>query len=125
MPFELTAPGKMRIIVIAAAAMVFATAASAETIQLVRPSQASSLKSSGVGMTVYYLGDSNLLEVVATFGDLKSAKPASQLRMSLADGDDIEFIIPGRSDVSFQFARSGSLIEVRSGSADLGSQATN
>jgi hypothetical protein len=125
MSFELTALGKLRVIVIAAATMAFTTAASAESIRLIRSSQAASLNSGGVGMTVYYLGDSNLLEVVATFGDLKSAKPASQLRMSLADGDDIEFIIPGRPDVSFQFARSGSLIEVRSDPADPGSQATN
>jgi hypothetical protein len=122
---ELTTFGKWPVIAIAAAAAAFATAVSAESIRLVRPSQAESLNSGGVSMTVYYLSHSNPLEVVATFGDRESGKPASQLRMSLVDGDDIEFIIPGRPEVSFQFARSGSLIEVHSNPTDLGSLATN
>lgn len=122
---EFTAFGKWPVIAIAAAAAAFATSVSAESIRLVRPSQAESLNSGGVSMTVYYLGHSDPLEVVATFGDQESVKPASQLRMSLVDGDDIEFTIPGRPDVSFQFARSGSLIEVRSNPTDLGSLATN
>ncbi len=122
---EFTALGTWPAIALAAIAAAFATAVSAESIQLVRPSQAESLNSGGVSMTVYYLGHSNPLEVVATFGDQESAKPASQLRMSLVDGDDIEFTIPGRPDVSFQFARFGSLIEVHSNATDLGSPATN
>jgi hypothetical protein len=115
----------LQIIAVAAVATAFATAASAQSTTLVRPSQAESLKSGGVSMTVYYLARSKPIEVVATFGERKSARPASQLRMSLLDGDDIEFIIPGRPDVSFQFARSGSLIEVRSNPSDARSPATN
>ena len=122
---EFTALGKLRVIATGIAITAFAAAASADSIRLIRPSQAASLNGAGVGMTVYYLGDSHYLEVVAAFGERKSVKPASQLRMSIADGDDIKFIIPGRPDVSFEFARTGSLIEVRSNPADVGSQATN
>lgn len=125
MSLKITALGRLRIIAIAAAATAFATAASAESITLIKPSQAESLKSGAVIMTVYYLRRSKPIEVVATFVDQESVRPASQLRMSLLDGDDIEFIIPGRPDISFQFARSGSLIEVSSNASDAGSPATN
>ena len=104
---------------------VAATAAPAELIRLVKPSQAASLEYDGVAMTVYYLARSGPLEIIATFADLGSPTPPSQLRMSLADGDDIGFTIPGRSDVSFQFTRTDSLIEVRKNQAELGSLATN
>lgn len=103
---------------IVAVVTLAATAASAESIRLVRPSQAESLSSGGVGMTVYYLGHASPLEIVAVFGERASPKPASQLRMSLVDGDDIRFIVPGRPDVSFQFVRAGSVIEVHSNPAD-------
>ena len=125
MSLKITALGRLRIIAIAAAATAFATAASAESITLIKPSQAESLKSGAVTMTVYYLMRSKPIEVVATFVDRESVRPASQLRLSLLDGDDIEFIIPGRPDISFRFARSGSLIEVRSNASDAGSPATN
>lgn len=112
MSFEFATFCRKPAIAIAAAATILATAASADSIQLIRSSQAESLSSGGVAMTVYYLDQSDPLEVVATFGDRSSAKPASQLRMSLADGEDILFSIPGRPDVSFQFVRTGSVIEV-------------
>ncbi len=122
---KLTAFGIMKRLAIAVATTAFANAATADSVRLVRPSQAESLHSDGVGMTVYYLGHSSPLEVVATFGERKSELPASQLRMSLADGDNIDFQIPGRPDVSFNFVRSGSQIEVRSSPTVLGSAATN
>lgn len=111
--------------VIVGMATLAATAVSAESIRLVRPSQAESLSSDGVGMTVYYLGHASPLEIVATFGERASPKPASQLRMSLVDGDDIRFIIPGRPDVSFQFVRAGSVIEVHSNPTDRELTTTN
>lgn len=125
MTLDFTARGRWPIMAFAASVAFFATAASADSIRLVRPSQAESLNSDGIGMTAYYLGHSGPLEVVATFGERDAAKPASQLRMSLEDGDDVEFAIPGRPDVSFQFVRSGSVIEVQSKPTGLKTLATN
>lgn len=120
MSFKQKAFDKLEIITIVAAATAYATAAPADSIQLAKPSQAASLHEDGVYMTVYYLDHAGPLEVVATFSDEGSARPPSQLRMSLIDGDDLGFTVPDRPDVTFRFTREGQRIDVGSQVNDLG-----
>jgi hypothetical protein len=107
-------------IAIAAATAAFAQTASAESIRLVKPSQAAALHNSSVVMTVYYLDQADALDVVAQFVDQTSARPAGRLQIGLVDGEHIAFTVPGRPDVSFQFTRSGSVVEVHGNPSEPG-----
>ena len=95
-----------------AGALMFAQAASAETLRLEKPSQAGWLHSAGVDISAYYLDQTAYLDVVVEFADQDSGRLPGRLRLRMVDGDDLDFAVPGRTDVSFGIIRTGKAIDV-------------
>ena len=123
MTFELKRLHTLGLVVISVAASLVPLSASAESIQLVQPSQAATVQNSGVYMTVYYLDQVEHLDVVATFAEQGGDQLSGRLQMGLADGAEIDFVVPGRTDVSFQLIRSGNVIDVHANPAGYGTLA--
>ena len=106
-------------IAFAAALALSATAANAETITLNAPMAAASVHSGGIDMVVYYLEQPDHFQIVATYVSQDDPSNPSRMNMGFNDGDRVSFALPGESQVTYTFARSGDTVQV---DADLAEQ---
>lgn len=99
---------------LAAAAILVGSFAQAGEIELTKPIAAASLHEPGVDMVVYYTEAANGYDVVATY--IETQEPAQPYRMimTLNDGDNVTFHLPGYKDTNYTFVRSGETVRVTS-----------
>ena len=95
----------------ALALTVLAGAAAADEITLTAPMSGATLHEAGVDMAVYTVEADAGLEVVATYTPADTYAPM-RLAMVLADGDEVNFGLPGAPTVYFTFARAGDDVTV-------------
>lgn len=97
-----------------AAATLFASAttAPAASVTLDAPLAGASLSSADIAMSVYFTEtEGGALEVVVTYLDAAEDQPR-RIVMALADGDDLQFGLPGHKGTLYQVVRAGEAVTI-------------
>ena len=98
-----------------AAALPVSAGMNQTALTLSAPKAGATLASGPVDMSVYYLRtDGTGLDVVATYVTDAAPDQPRQLVMTLADGDRVQFRLPGQMDMLYSFARQGDAVTVSS-----------
>ena len=98
-----------------AAALPVSAGMNQTALTLSAPKAGATLASGPVDMSVYYLRtDVTGLDVVATYVTDAAPDQPRQLVMTLADGDRVQFSLPGQMDMLYSFARQGDAVTVSS-----------
>ncbi|MBX2856576.1 MAG: hypothetical protein KTR21_16430 [Rhodobacteraceae bacterium] len=99
--------------ILAAIALLTASAAHADEITLSQPLAGASLHDAGVDMSVYWTEAESGLEVVATYAVRDAAFESHRLVMVLNDGDKVSFGLPQRREAYYTFSRIGDVVSVQ------------
>lgn len=98
-----------------ATALPVSAAMDQTALTLSAPKAGATLASGPVDMSVYYLRtDGTGFDVVATYVTDAAPDQPRQLVMTLADGDRVQFSLPGQMDRLYSFARQGDAVTVSS-----------
>ena len=98
-----------------AAALPVSAGMNQTALTLSAPKAGATLASGPVDMSVYYLRtDGTGFDVVATYVTDAAPDQPRQLVMTLADGDRVQFSLPGQMDMLYSFARQGDAVTVSS-----------
>ncbi len=101
-----------RLVSLATLAAAFALPAVAGEAAMNRALEAGSLHDGAVDLVAYYLPAADgALEVTATYVAKDGGEPA-RLVMALADGDVVQFALPGYRGTVYSFARTGERVTV-------------
>lgn len=101
-----------RLVFLATLAATFVLPAVAGEVVMDRALEAGSLHDGAVDLVAYYLPAADgALEVTATYAAADGGEPA-RLVMALADGDAIQFALPGHRETVYSFARTGERVTV-------------
>lgn len=92
--------------------IALATPALADPAQMRAPLAAASLHQGTLDMVAFYAPVGDSFEVTATFAPRSAAFRPSRVVMTLADGDQTSFGIPGHPGSLFHFAREGNFVTV-------------
>ena len=100
---------------ILAAALPASAAMTQASLTLAAPNAGATLDAGAVDMSVYYTAtEGKAVDVVATYVSDASPDQPRQLVMTLADGDSVQFSLPGQMDMLYSFARQGDAVTVSS-----------
>ncbi|MBL9059314.1 MAG: hypothetical protein JNK88_04730 [Mangrovicoccus sp.] len=103
-----------RLVALAALAAAVAFPAVADQALMDRPLAAGSLHDGSVDLVVYDLPAADgALEVTATYAARDGGEPA-RLVMALAEGQAVQFALPGHRDTVYSFTRTGAQVSVTS-----------
>ena len=103
--------------VMCASALVFAALASqaqGAEITLGKPMAAGVINETGVDMVVFYSGQDDVVDVIATYVFEHDMDQPRRLAMQLAPGDVVSFGLPGKRGTIYQFANTGDAVTVKS-----------
>ncbi|WP_208021169.1 hypothetical protein [Paracoccus alkanivorans] len=100
-------------ITLAAALLTFAPAAIADTLVLDRPLAGGTLQGNDVDMSVYFSpAADNHSEIVAIYVDDAAPDQQRLITMSMSDGDEVHFSLPGHPETLYVFSRVGGVITI-------------